>query len=262
MEQSWPPVGSTKKAMAKGTDLTTGKAKISKGSKIPTTQTPSRSRITPPKTKHRPSSVVHESKAEDKAEQERPAEKKEATDFINISISKKFIKSRSSELNSPEEISNNKDAVSELKSEPDSDKSLAIEAVEPVEAVVVASPPNGDVKGEEAVVAPLLPNGDVKGEEVETSVEDSEEKAIATSPDERFLKFEEEIGRGSFKTVYRGLDTQTGVSVAWCELQVRHHCHFAAFTIPIGQLVPISWSKLYTRVNFDQKMNSIQMNSD
>lgn len=28
-----------------------------------------------------------------------------------------------------------------------------------------------------------------------------------------------EIGRGSFKTVYRGLDTQTGVSVAWCELQ-------------------------------------------
>lgn len=37
----------------------------------------------------------------------------------------------------------------------------------------------------------------------------------------RFLKFEEEIGRGSFKTVYRGLDTQTGVAVAWCELQVR-----------------------------------------
>lgn len=36
----------------------------------------------------------------------------------------------------------------------------------------------------------------------------------------RFLKFEEEIGRGSFKTVYRGLDTETGVAVAWCELQV------------------------------------------
>lgn len=28
-----------------------------------------------------------------------------------------------------------------------------------------------------------------------------------------------QIGRGSFKTVYRGLDTQTGVAVAWCELQ-------------------------------------------
>ena len=36
----------------------------------------------------------------------------------------------------------------------------------------------------------------------------------------RYLKFDEEIGRGSFKTVYRGLDTETGVSVAWCELQV------------------------------------------
>jgi WNK lysine deficient protein kinase len=27
------------------------------------------------------------------------------------------------------------------------------------------------------------------------------------------------LGRGSFKTVYRGLDTETGVAVAWCELQ-------------------------------------------
>ena len=39
------------------------------------------------------------------------------------------------------------------------------------------------------------------------------------SPDGRFLKFEE-IGRGSFKTVYKGLDTVTGVDVAWCELKV------------------------------------------
>lgn len=54
-----------------------------------------------------------------------------------------------------------------------------------------------------------------------TFEDDDEEKAIGVSPDGRFLKFEEEIGRGSFKTVYRGLDTQTGVAVAWCELQVR-----------------------------------------
>lgn len=54
---------------------------------------------------------------------------------------------------------------------------------------------------------------------VQTVEDKDEEKAIGMSPDERFLKFEEEIGRGSFKTVYRGLDTQTGVSVAWCELQ-------------------------------------------
>lgn len=50
--------------------------------------------------------------------------------------------------------------------------------------------------------------------------EDIEEKAVASSLNGRFLKFAEEIGRGSFKTVYKGLDTETGVAVAWCELQV------------------------------------------
>ncbi|KAB0790874.1 hypothetical protein PPYR_14961 [Photinus pyralis] len=52
-------------------------------------------------------------------------------------------------------------------------------------------------------------------------VEDDDDvyKPIAVSPCGRFFKYEEEIGRGSFKTVYRGLDTQTGVAVAWCELQ-------------------------------------------
>ncbi|XP_050413122.2 uncharacterized protein LOC126827703 isoform X3 [Patella vulgata] len=46
-----------------------------------------------------------------------------------------------------------------------------------------------------------------------------EVKALSTSPNERFLKFDIEIGRGSFKTVFKGLDTETGVAVAWCELQ-------------------------------------------
>lgn len=50
--------------------------------------------------------------------------------------------------------------------------------------------------------------------------EDVETKAVATSPDGRYLKFNIEIGRGSFKTVYKGLDTETTVEVAWCELQV------------------------------------------
>ncbi|KAI2803035.1 Wnk2p [Blomia tropicalis] len=47
-----------------------------------------------------------------------------------------------------------------------------------------------------------------------------EHDALDSSPDGRFLKFEE-IGRGSFKTVYKGLDSSTGVAVAWCELQER-----------------------------------------
>ncbi|XP_066485312.1 serine/threonine-protein kinase WNK4 [Tiliqua scincoides] len=51
--------------------------------------------------------------------------------------------------------------------------------------------------------------------------EEAETRAVATSPDGRFLKFDIEIGRGSFKTVYKGLDTETTVEVAWCELQTR-----------------------------------------
>ena len=76
---------------------------------------------------------------------------------------------------------------------------------------------------------PAEENNKVKAEEVEVEVEtkpvdDEEEEedqhAIDQSPDGgRFLKFAEEIGRGSFKTVYRGLDTESGVAVAWCELQ-------------------------------------------
>lgn len=49
---------------------------------------------------------------------------------------------------------------------------------------------------------------------------EDESNAIAESPDQRFLKFDIEMGRGSFKTVFKGLDTDTGVAVAWCELQV------------------------------------------
>ncbi|XP_041490792.1 serine/threonine-protein kinase WNK1 isoform X13 [Microtus oregoni] len=51
--------------------------------------------------------------------------------------------------------------------------------------------------------------------------EELETKAVGMSNDGRFLKFDIEIGRGSFKTVYKGLDTETTVEVAWCELQDR-----------------------------------------
>ena len=71
------------------------------------------------------------------------------------------------------------------------------------------------------------------GNQVEENVETSKEikgksgedddistLAVDSSPDGRFLKFSQEVGRGSFKTVYKGLDSETGVAVAWCELQV------------------------------------------
>ncbi|XP_056253798.1 serine/threonine-protein kinase WNK2 isoform X13 [Seriola aureovittata] len=65
-------------------------------------------------------------------------------------------------------------------------------------------------------------NSDVTGKA--GSDENEEEpgmKAVSTSPGGRFLKFDIELGRGSFKTVYKGLDTDTWVEVAWCELQER-----------------------------------------
>ncbi|XP_008293026.1 serine/threonine-protein kinase WNK4-like [Stegastes partitus] len=53
----------------------------------------------------------------------------------------------------------------------------------------------------------------------EAERDEKETQAVASSPDGRFLKFNIEIGRGSFKTVYKGLDTENTLEVAWCELQ-------------------------------------------
>ncbi|EMP27899.1 Serine/threonine-protein kinase WNK2, partial [Chelonia mydas] len=58
-----------------------------------------------------------------------------------------------------------------------------------------------------------------KSRKEEPEEEEADMKAVSTSPDGRFLKFDIELGRGSFKTVYKGLDTETWVEVAWCELQ-------------------------------------------
>lgn len=59
----------------------------------------------------------------------------------------------------------------------------------------------------------------------EAEPEAVEEKAIAKSADGRFMKYDVAVGQGSFKTVFRGLDTETGVAVAWCELQVCTYMH-------------------------------------
>jgi hypothetical protein len=145
-----------------------------------------------------------------------------ATDLINLSISKTLCQQQSIDQDSETVLSQPKsteldsvnvqpqpDAVKEEEVEEDGKKN-SLETI----AKTNDSPP---------VVGGGGQNGHEKEEESDEThaTEDNEEQAVATSPDERFLKFEEEIGRGSFKTVYRGLDTQTGVSVAWCELQVK-----------------------------------------
>ena len=52
----------------------------------------------------------------------------------------------------------------------------------------------------------------------EKDKDDDEDEPIGASPCGRFFKYDIEVGRGSFKTVFRGLDSHTGVAVAWCEL--------------------------------------------
>ncbi|XP_036429215.1 serine/threonine-protein kinase WNK4 [Colossoma macropomum] len=79
--------------------------------------------------------------------------------------------------------------------------------------------PSSDSDPEVVKPAKAVPRLQSKWEQDEK--EDVETKAVATSPDGRYLKFNVEIGRGSFKTVYKGLDTETTVEVAWCELQTR-----------------------------------------
>lgn len=81
---------------------------------------------------------------------------------------------------------------------------------------------NDKEEDEEAKAKARLDSGQQRVPEKEDpeDIEEVETKAVGTSPDGRFLKFDIEIGRGSFKTVYKGLDTETTVEVAWCELQV------------------------------------------
>ncbi|XP_059505847.1 serine/threonine-protein kinase WNK2 isoform X2 [Stegostoma tigrinum] len=75
--------------------------------------------------------------------------------------------------------------------------------------------------GESASKEPSDNSKDLSKSQSEENEEEAEMKAVATSPDGRFLKFDIELGRGSFKTVYKGLDTETWLEVAWCELQDR-----------------------------------------
>ncbi|XP_053832908.1 serine/threonine-protein kinase WNK1 isoform X5 [Vidua macroura] len=124
--------------------------------------------------------------------------------------------------------------VAEADSRPPPPAPLPLEgqAAEEPPAAKDAAPllPKEEEEGDEATALPptsvagSLSAASREFEERRTQQEDIEEletKAVGISPDGRFLKFDIEIGRGSFKTVYKGLDTETTVEVAWCELQDR-----------------------------------------
>ncbi|KAG6939653.1 WNK lysine deficient protein kinase 1 [Chelydra serpentina] len=86
------------------------------------------------------------------------------------------------------------------------------------EAEEAAPLPPTSTAGSAATASRELQEGRNRQQE---DIEELETKAVGFSLDGRFLKFDIEIGRGSFKTVYKGLDTETTVEVAWCELQDR-----------------------------------------
>ncbi|XP_050773850.1 serine/threonine-protein kinase WNK1 isoform X10 [Gopherus flavomarginatus] len=86
------------------------------------------------------------------------------------------------------------------------------------EAEEAAPLPHTNTTGSAATASRELQEGRNRQQE---DIEELETKAVGFSLDGRFLKFDIEIGRGSFKTVYKGLDTETTVEVAWCELQDR-----------------------------------------
>ncbi|XP_034272091.1 serine/threonine-protein kinase WNK4 isoform X2 [Pantherophis guttatus] len=109
---------------------------------------------------------------------------------------------------------------------------MDLEVMEPLATALESSRSRGLLEGSagsenspEAVsLLPLLSSAESRQDREHWEQEENEEaetRAVATSPDGRFLKFDIEIGRGSFKTVYKGLDTETTVEVAWCELQTR-----------------------------------------
>nr|XP_057931323.1 serine/threonine-protein kinase WNK1-like isoform X2 [Doryrhamphus excisus] len=94
---------------------------------------------------------------------------------------------------------------------------------EPDHSVEAKVPHEGEGEEEDKDAAKARAEAEQREAEkkVQEDIEEAETKAVGTSPDGRFLKFDIEIGRGSFKTVYKGLDTETTVEVAWCELQDR-----------------------------------------
>ena len=45
--------------------------------------------------------------------------------------------------------------------------------------------------------------------------EEEDQKMAEESPKGRFKRFHEELGRGAYKVVFKGVDLETGLEVAW-----------------------------------------------
>ena len=80
-----------------------------------------------------------------------------------------------------------------------------------------AASPNELASSTEGELAQSMTNS--KKQKKENVINMDEEQADV-SPDNRFIRYASEVGRGSFKTVYKALDSSNGIKVAWSELNV------------------------------------------
>lgn len=48
---------------------------------------------------------------------------------------------------------------------------------------------------------------------------EADSATVEVDPQDRFHRYDEEIAKGKFKTVYRGYDTENGIDVAWCKVR-------------------------------------------
>ena len=107
---------------------------------------------------------------------------------------------------------------------------------QPVLLVLPESSPTADSADSESVGGDTLREQNVKLQHTLNTRRDTLLELSVNyvkSPDGRYIKLDEEIGRGSFKTVYKGLDCETGVNVAWCELMVSISQHSQTFHLQV-----------------------------
>lgn len=66
--------------------------------------------------------------------------------------------------------------------------------------------------GPNGLLAQSLANG-------RDSTEDDEEEAVEHDPSGRYSRFNQSVGHGRFKQVYKGFDERQGIDVAWSKVQ-------------------------------------------